>query len=254
MAAEKKNTPNDRKQIRFNDILNILRFFLNLFKRQIGAPDNSKMDFKLVGTQSFGSKYIYELSLENNGKIESRRMSVGPLGEDSGSKSNCYYVIYDDHIVIKIPPSPATDFEKYIKSINDDRMIANQLAPKECIVPGVSVILKWIHPFSDRAGITPKEIEERYIKLLQLEPDLQEYLKIDDSFVFFMDLSTHLMFSDVISKMHADNAKSVDEEIFNHFANIPDFERTVFEINGQKFEIILTHEIFNNYLNECKNY
>lgn len=36
--------------------------------------------------------------------------------------------------------------------------------------------------------------------------------------------------------------------------DIPDFERTNFEINGQKFEILLTHEIFNNYLKEYKNY
>jgi uncharacterized protein YjaZ len=36
--------------------------------------------------------------------------------------------------------------------------------------------------------------------------------------------------------------------------DIPDFERTNFEINGQKFEILLTHEIFNNYIKEYKNY
>ena len=36
--------------------------------------------------------------------------------------------------------------------------------------------------------------------------------------------------------------------------DIPDFERTNFEIDGQKFEILLTHDIFNNYLKEYKNY
>ena len=36
--------------------------------------------------------------------------------------------------------------------------------------------------------------------------------------------------------------------------DIPDFERTDFEINGQEFEILLTHEIFNNYLKEYKKY
>ncbi len=36
--------------------------------------------------------------------------------------------------------------------------------------------------------------------------------------------------------------------------DIPDFERTNLEINGQKFEILLTHEIFNNYIKEYKNY
>jgi uncharacterized protein YjaZ len=36
--------------------------------------------------------------------------------------------------------------------------------------------------------------------------------------------------------------------------DIPDFERTYFEINGQEFEILSTHEIFNNYLKEYSNY
>jgi uncharacterized protein YjaZ len=36
--------------------------------------------------------------------------------------------------------------------------------------------------------------------------------------------------------------------------DIPDFERTNFEINGQEFEILLTHKIFDNYFKEFSNY
>ena len=36
--------------------------------------------------------------------------------------------------------------------------------------------------------------------------------------------------------------------------DIPDFERTSFKINGQEFEILSTHSIFANYLNEYQNY
>ena len=122
-------------------------------------------------------------------------MSVGTLGEDSGSKSKCYDVIYDDHIVVKIPPIPTTDFSKYIRSINADRLIVNRLAPKECIVPGVSVILKRIHDFPDRDNLSPKELEERYVKLLQIQPSIQEYLKIGDAFVFFMDFLENSSYS-----------------------------------------------------------
>jgi uncharacterized protein YjaZ len=36
--------------------------------------------------------------------------------------------------------------------------------------------------------------------------------------------------------------------------NVPDFERTNIEINGQKFEILSTYAIFENYLNENNRY
>ena len=39
-----------------------------------------------------------------------RRMTIGPLGEESGSKSKCYYVIYDIHMVVKIPVRPIARF------------------------------------------------------------------------------------------------------------------------------------------------
>ena len=76
-----------------------------------------------------------------------RRMTIGPLGEDAGSKSKCYYVIYDVHMVVKVPAKPVTDFEYYIGSIKKEVAIVNKLIPKECIVPKVSVILGQIHTF-----------------------------------------------------------------------------------------------------------
>jgi serine/threonine protein kinase len=223
MGTEKQNI-SDSKALIFKDILQIIQFFLNLFKAQLGVPENAATSFKLIGKQSTGSRYIYELTVEDDGKQDSRRMSVGTLGEDSGSKSKCYDVIYDDHIVVKIPPIPTTDFAKYIKSINADRLIANRLAPKECIVPGVSVILKRVHNFPDRANLTPMELEERYVKLLQIQPSVQEYLKIGDAFVFFMDLAEYFMFSDVLDKMHEGDDEKILEEITNHFCNIQEFE------------------------------
>ncbi len=224
METQKKAADTGKAKT-FADILNIIQFFLRLFKAQLGAPENATSNFKLVSTQTTGSRYIYEITVEHDDKLESRRMSVGPLGEDSGSKSKCYYVIYDDHIVVKIPPIPITNFTKYIKSINADRLIVNQLSPKECIVPGVSVILNRIQSFPDRANLTARTLEERYIKLLELQSGLQEYLKIGDAFVFFMDLSEYFMFSDILDKMHKDNHQKTIDEITNHFSNIQEFER-----------------------------
>ncbi len=223
MGTKKQKTADSKAYI-FKDILQIIQFFLRLFKAQLGVPENASTSFKLIDKESTGSRYIYELTVEHDGKQDSRRMSVGTLGEDSGSKSKCYDVIYDDHIVVKIPPIPTTDFSKYIKSINADRLIVNRLAPKECIVPGVSVILKRVHNFPDRANLTPRELEERYVKLLQIQPSIQEYLKIGDAFVFFMDLAEYFMFSDVLDKMHDDDNEKILEEITNHFCNIQGFE------------------------------
>ncbi|MDF1549036.1 MAG: DUF2268 domain-containing putative Zn-dependent protease, partial [Bacteroidales bacterium] len=36
--------------------------------------------------------------------------------------------------------------------------------------------------------------------------------------------------------------------------DVPDFERTIIDINGQRFEILSTQAIFENYLKECDNY
>jgi hypothetical protein len=85
---------------------------------------------------------VFELGVKGNSDWLTRRMSVGPLGEDTGSKSKCFYVIYDTHMVVKIPPVPVTDMVKYVRDIRREVQIAAQLSPVACIVPMVSVVLK----------------------------------------------------------------------------------------------------------------
>lgn len=214
---------NESEQV-IADIQSIVEFFIRLFKIQLNLNLQNKSEYRHIETQSFGSKYIFEISVENDDKVETRRMSVGPLGEGSGSKSKCYYVIYDTHIVVKIPPVPPANLLKYIRSIDDDRVISNQAEPKECIVPGVAVILKRTHPLPGNDEFTPLQLDARYLKLLQLQPDLQENLKINDKFVFFMDLSRHMMFSDVLSELYKGNQKEILDEIKRHFRYIYEFE------------------------------
>ncbi len=225
-AAPKKNLMSKKKQAVAVDISNILNFFQGLFKKNLRLSKKTKTSStsKLVGTQSIGSKYIYELLVEHEERLERRRMSVGPLGEDSGSKSNCYYVIYDDHIVIKVPPVPITDFKKYIDSIRKDRLIANRVNPRECVIPGVSVILKRVHLYDDRQSLNTRQLEERYFKLLNKNQKLQNYLKIGNSFVYFMDLATHFMFADVLTDIQSENNEYILEEISEHFLSVSKFE------------------------------
>ncbi|MEZ4604972.1 MAG: hypothetical protein R2861_16690 [Desulfobacterales bacterium] len=56
-------------------------------------------------------------------------MSICQLGDTVESKSTIYKVIYDDQLVIKIPPKPFTNFAKYLKYINNERHIVSCLTP-----------------------------------------------------------------------------------------------------------------------------
>jgi serine/threonine protein kinase len=111
-------------------------------------------------------------------------------------------VIFDQHLVVKIPPKPITNFEDYVASIKKERHIVERLSPKECIVPGISPILSQIHRLTLPSGSPPDVIEEKYIAWLRKTPDHQEHLKINGTFVFFMDLSRYYFLSHIIDSLH----------------------------------------------------
>ena len=63
-------------------------------------------------SKTTGPNHIYELRVKHMEDWAKRRMTIGPLGEESGSKSKCYFVIYDVHLVLKTPARPIDDFEE----------------------------------------------------------------------------------------------------------------------------------------------
>ena len=140
-GEELPQVPND-PDLRVKRI--IVEFFLNIFKHQLGASREAATEFRLVDSRSFAPNYIYELRVKMSDDWQSRRMTIGPLGEGTTSRSKCFYVIYDYHLVIKIPPTPITDLNEYIKIIKKEKSIVNKLYMKECIIPTVSVILKML--------------------------------------------------------------------------------------------------------------
>ncbi len=182
--------------------LDIVRFFLNLFKYQIGAEPDAPTEFVPLMSKTTGSNHIYELRVKHMEDWTKRRMTIGPLGEESGSKSKCYYVIYDVHMVVKIPSNPIDDFEEYIDSIKKEVHIVNKLIPKECIIPKVSVILGLIHSFPYSEDIPPERLEVRYINWLRKSTEYQKYLKINNTFVFMMDLSKYYFLSHILDELH----------------------------------------------------
>jgi len=182
--------------------LDIVRFFLDLFKHQIGAEPDAPTEFVPLMSKTTGPNHIYELRVKHLEDWSKRRMTIGPLGEESGSKSKCYYVIYDVHMVVKIPARPIDDFEEYIDSIKQEVHIVNKLIPRECIIPKVSVILGLIHSFPYSDDIPPQRLEERYINWLRKSTEYQKYLKINNTFVFMMDLSKYYFLSHILDELH----------------------------------------------------
>lgn len=191
----------------------VLRFFLDTYKLQLGALEQDIGKFIHVGTQVGGQNETYELQVRREGKWVSRRMGIAPLGDGTGSKSKCFKVFYDDILVVKIPPTPIKDFEKYIEGIHAERRIAEHLTPDiECIFPSISALLRKLPLISFESDISVAEIEQKYIEMLITEPQYQEYLKIGDTFAFFMSLSKHSFFSSVMEKMH-DRQNKLREEV-----------------------------------------
>jgi hypothetical protein len=200
----------------------IVTFFLDIYKHRLRALKGDPAEIRLVDAQSFAPNYIYELRVMKGGDWHTRRMTIGPIGEETGSRSKCFYVIYDYHIVIKIPPSPINDLNKYTEILKKERSIVKQLSMSECIVPGASVVLKLIQRFSRRADLALEGGEDDYMKLLHIFTELQKYLRIGDTFAFFMDLSKYYFLGHIIQSLH-DIEKKVHEEIHRQAELLGDF-------------------------------
>jgi len=190
----------------------VVKFFLNLYRRQIGAEPEAPAEFAQLSAVSTGKNLVYELRVKHGSDWVKRRMTIGPLGEDSGSRSKCYYVIFDQHLVVKIPPKPVSDFQDYIDNIKKEGHIVERLAPKECIIPKVSVILSQVHQLSPNVEIPAELLEEKYIAWLNNNPEYLNYLKIKDTFVYFMDLSRYYFLGHILEELH-DLSEPVRAEI-----------------------------------------
>ena len=202
----------------------IVKFFLDIYKHRLRALKGDPAEIRLVDAQSFAPNYIYELRVMKGGDWHTRRMTIGPIGEETGSRSKCFYVIYDYHIVIKIPPVPINDLNKYTEILKKERGIVRQLSMRECIVPGASVVLKLIQRFSRRADLALEGGEDDYMKLLNIFSELQKYLRIGDTFAFFMDLSKYYFLGHIIQSLH-DVEKKVHEEIHRQSEVVGDFSK-----------------------------
>jgi serine/threonine protein kinase len=210
-SKERLNLQNQRKERE-----KIVEFFLNLYDVQIKGTDQTSKSFKLVDPRQNTPVFKYELKLKQSGKWISRPMAIMPIGEETGRKSRCFKVIYDDILVVKIPLKPIKDFEKYIAAIRNERNIVRMLQPDiECIVPGVSPVLKKIPSFFQGMCWVPEEVEDKCIERLKHFPQFQDHLKIDGGFVFVMDISRYSFLIQLLDNIFNLNQK-IKQEIIKH--------------------------------------
>ena len=194
-----------------SDVRDIALFFLELFRVQKGLAQDAPARYKMTGNAAFGKMKVFELSVMGEKDWQTRRMSIGPLGEESGSKSKCFYVIFDTHMVIKLPPSPVTDMKTYLTAIRREVQIAEQLSPITCIVPRVSVVLEKVKTLAYADSLNREQLEKGYIRLVEEEEEYQQYLKVGDHFAFFMELTNNFFLSRVIDELHATKEQIGDE-------------------------------------------
>ncbi len=193
----------------------VLLFFLDLFKCQNDIDPGAPVQMVRVEERSSCPNEIYEMRVLHQGEWVSRRMSIGLLGQGGGSRSKCYYVIYDTHLVIKIPTEPITDLKAYSQRVAAENAIVARLAPLPCIVPGVAIIAKSLREFRNSRSRCDEKLEEKFFRLLKVTPAYQNYLKIGGSFVFFMDLSKHFFMSTILEEIHGDGPRLVEEALEN---------------------------------------
>ena len=205
-----------KKPIPTTDKEQVLEFFIQLFKHQVGAVPDAATELTLIESRPTCPNDTYEMRVKTGNDWASRRMSIGLLGQGGGSRSKCFYVIFDTHMVLKIPSIPIPEFSVYRRKIKAEAKIVEQLYPQECIVPRIAVILKAIYTIKGSEGLSEDMQEAKYVHLLEVNPEYQEYLKIGPSFAFFMDLAKHFFLSTTLEEIHRGDQRIVNEALKQH--------------------------------------
>jgi len=185
-----------------SDTEKVVLFFLNVFLLQIKAKSKDTYQFQPTDKKGPLNTFVYEFRARVDGQWQTRRISLGRIGEDSGARSKCFYAIFDDHFVVKIPPEPVTDINEYILNIRADQRIADMLSPRDCLVPRVLMILNRIPAFVKTIGKPAATSEQSCLEGLISFTKFQKFLKIGAGYGFFMDFSRHFFLGQILKECH----------------------------------------------------
>ena len=202
-----------------------LWFFIRIFKAQLGAAPSAQAQIESapIADGSASQDHVYTLRVFHQSAWKSRRIAIGKLGANVANKSTCFRVTYDDLLVLKIPPYPITELDEYIRAIQSERRIAAYALPDiTCVVPSLSALLTKVPALNPQKQLTSDQIESHYLRLLTEDLKLQSFLKIGESFVFFMSLSSYAFLNNVVEKIHSRSNFSLSE-ISSHFDMLSDF-------------------------------
>ena len=182
----------------------IVLSFLRLFRTQMGADQDQASSRLIPGSSAREpDSAIYELRVKTATGTCSRRMSIARLGEGIHSKSQCFRVIYDDRLVVKIPPTAITDFNSYLTFIAIEKQIAQNLSPEiTCIVPSLGVVVDKLPGISLDGVLDPGRRETLLSHRLQRDAELQRFLRVGSSFAFFSALADYRFLNEIIADMH----------------------------------------------------
>ncbi len=183
-------------------IADVEALFLELFREKIGAPAGAPVQVVPLTKHVPGGKRVVELKIKHEGAWRARRMTIAPIGENTGSRSQCFYVIFDTHMVVKIPPKPINNFDEYTALVRAEARIKRKLAPRVCVIPNFSVILTKTRIYHGAGSLAADNLEEEYIRWLKLSENYQRFLKVGGSFVFFMDLARYYFLGHVTESFH----------------------------------------------------
>ncbi len=199
--------------------ISIVELFLKIYSYQLSRKSECPAKYSHRETKNLQNRHVYDLQVKVNGNWKSRRMTIGRLGTEVDSRSKCFYVVFDVYLVVKIPPDPITDIKEYIGMLRKETRIASKLNMKECIIPSLSVIMRHVHHSFRRETTILEEVEDSYLKPLFIFSYLHDFLKINGSFVFFMDLSKYFFLQDAVENIH-NSKESVFEEMCEDSAGI----------------------------------
>ncbi|MFP4446339.1 MAG: protein kinase domain-containing protein [Desulfosudaceae bacterium] len=203
----------------------LLDYFMLLYKTNLGVSRQTPSAIIPVETSRSDPRLTtYDLQVTYREKTHSRRITLGPIAAEAGSKSQCFFAIYDTKLVIKIPPQPITDFSKYIRHIERDRRIAQTLSPRVCLIPGVGMILDKVHKFPRNNDLKEERRENIYYEWLHYNPEYQYFLKINGQFAFFMDLARYMFLSEAFHLFHSRD-DHLQKEILRDPSILDNFDR-----------------------------